>query len=86
MVKNHFQNKAFVYITHRIHSYSVDPTVYLETVKIPNLVALAVVSDDPIQKSQTKVEKTFFKKEFRQFNDMESALAWKDEVLRNNID
>ncbi|MFD2561124.1 hypothetical protein [Aquimarina rubra] len=81
MVENHFQNKAFVYISHRINSYSIDPTVYLETAKIKSLVGLAVVSEDPRQEKQTLVEKTFFDKEFRHFNDMESALAWKEELL-----
>ncbi|WP_299315720.1 hypothetical protein [uncultured Aquimarina sp.] len=82
MVENHFQNKAFIYITHRINSYSIDPTIYFETAKIPNLVGLAVVSDDPNQKNQIRVEKTFFNKEFRQFNSMESALLWKEELLK----
>ncbi|WP_298538563.1 hypothetical protein [uncultured Aquimarina sp.] len=82
MVENHFKNKPFVYISHRINSYAVNPTVYLETVKIKNLVGLAVVSDDPRQKKQTIVEKTFFNKELRQFDDLESALLWKKQLLK----
>ncbi|WP_378175809.1 hypothetical protein [Aquimarina sp. SS2-1] len=81
MVENHFKNKAFVYITHRIYSYSIDPTVYLETAKIKTLVGLAVVSDNPIQKNQTQIEKTFFNKKFKHFTNMEAALTWKDEIL-----
>ncbi|WP_299242813.1 hypothetical protein [uncultured Aquimarina sp.] len=82
MVENHFKNKPFVYISHRINSYAVNPTVYSETVKIKNLVGLAVVSDDPRQKKQTIVEKTFFNKELRQFDDLESALLWKKQLLK----
>ncbi|MBW1296779.1 STAS/SEC14 domain-containing protein [Aquimarina litoralis] len=82
MVNNHFKNKPFVYISHRIHSYSINPIVYFETAKIKTLVGLAVVSNDPIQKSQTQIEKTFFNKEFKHFNDMDAALAWKAELLK----
>lgn len=82
MVENHFKNKPFVYISHRIHSYSINPTVYFETAKIKTLVGLAVVSDSPLQINQTQIEKTFFNKELKHFNDMESALIWKEEILK----
>ncbi|MDY8138986.1 hypothetical protein [Aquimarina sp. 2201CG5-10] len=86
MVERHFKHKAFLYITHRINSYSVNPTIYLETAKIPNLVGFAVVSDDPQQKIQAKIEKTFFSKEFKEFNTLTEALEWKDQILKNDID
>ncbi|AXT53775.1 hypothetical protein D1818_24225 [Aquimarina sp. BL5] len=86
MVRKHYKNKAFLYITHRVNSYAVNPTIYLETAKIQNLVGFAVVSNDPRQKIQTKLEKAFFKKEFRQFDTMTSALQWKDEILKHVMD
>ncbi|WP_103067967.1 hypothetical protein [Aquimarina sediminis] len=82
IVEKHFKNKPFIYITHRIHSYAVNPTIYLETAKIKNLVGFIVVSKDPKQKMQTKVEKTFFGKEFLQFETMETALKWKDALIK----
>ena len=82
MVENHFKNKPFVYISHRIHSYAINPTVYFETAKIKTLVGLAVVSDSPLQINQTQIEKTFFNKELKHFHDMESALVWKEELLK----
>ncbi|WP_378175812.1 hypothetical protein [Aquimarina sp. SS2-1] len=85
MVRKHYSNRNFVYITHRVHSYSVNPTIYLETAKIKNLAGFAVVSNDPIQKILTKLEKTFFNKEFRQFDNLESALKWKDEILEQTF-
>jgi len=84
IAEKHFKKKPFVYITHRIHSYSVDPIVYIKTAKIPNLVGFAVVSNDPIQKTLTKYEKSFFEKEFRRFDDMKSALAWKDKMVKKH--
>lgn len=82
IVELHFKNKAFVYVTHRINSYAINPTIYLETVKIKNLVGFTVVSDNPRQKMQTKVEKIFFEKEFQQFDTMEAALEWKDMIIK----
>ena len=57
VANNYFQNKPFVYITHRINSYSVDPKIYYETAKIRNLKGFAVVSSDYKAKSNAEVEK-----------------------------
>ena len=38
----HFPKDSFGYITQRIHSYSVDPTVYKDVAEIKNLVGFAV--------------------------------------------
>lgn len=83
MVEKHFKNKPFLYITHRINSYAVDPTIYLETTKICNLMGFAVVSKDPLQEKQIKLEQAFFSKELKRFDNMTSALKWKDELLQN---
>ncbi len=81
LVEKHFENQVFVYITHRIHSYSINPTVYFETSKIPNLIGFCVVSDNPLQKNLTEIEKNFFNKEFKHFNSMEMALRWKTKII-----
>ncbi|WP_271768158.1 hypothetical protein [Aquimarina algiphila] len=86
VVERHFKNKPFVYLTHRINSYAVNPTIYLETAKIKNLVGFAVVSNDPKQIMQTKVEKIFFGKEFKQFDTIEAALNWKNETIKKYKD
>ncbi|WP_062055180.1 hypothetical protein [Aquimarina longa] len=82
IVEKHFKNKYFVYITHRINSYTINPIIYFETAKIKNLVGFSVVSNDPKQKMQTKIEKVFYNKEFMQFETMEDALEWKDMILK----
>lgn len=64
IVDTYFNNKNFVYITHRINSYSVDPAIYFETSKIKNLVGFAVVSKDYKAKSNAEIEKLFFNKPF----------------------
>ena len=84
IAEHHFRNtKTFVYITNRINSYAVNPVVYRETSKIPNLVGFAVVSKNPIQKQQTKVEKVFFDKAFQDFETLDEAITWKDKLIKS---
>ena len=76
-----FKDRPFGYITHRIHSYSVDPKVYLETSKISNLVAFAVVSGDQISLNNTKVEQLFLDKPVQLFDELEAAQAWIQDIV-----
>ncbi len=86
IVNKHYKNRPFVYISHRINSYSVNPATHLESSKVPSLIGVAVVSNDPLQEAQTKVEKPFFKKEFEHFNSLDEALQWKDEIIKKYND
>jgi len=45
---------------------------------------MIAVMKEGIEKSQTAFEKSFFKKEFRQFDDVASALLWKDTLIKNH--
>ena len=81
VVDTYFKNKKFVYISNRINSYSVNPTVYFETSKINNLAGFAVVSKDFKAKSNAEVEKLFMDKPFEIFNTIEEAVDWVNVVL-----
>ncbi len=81
VAEQYYKNKPFVYISNRINSYSVDPSIHLEMNKIPNLIGFAVISNNPIQKMQTKLEKSLFKKEYKLFNTMKSAIDWKNMII-----
>jgi hypothetical protein len=72
----YYKNKNFVYITHRINSYSVDPHVYLKTSQIPNLLGFAVVSGKRIVLDNTDLESVFLSKPFKSFTKLEDAIAW----------
>ncbi len=76
VTETYFSGKPFVYITHRINSYSVDPKIYFETAKIKNLKGFAVVSKDYKAKTNAKVEKLFFNKPFKIFSELDDAIAW----------
>jgi hypothetical protein len=79
-----FKNKSFVYITHRINSYSVDPKIYFETSKIQNLIGFAVVSKDYKAKVNAEIEKLFFNKPFETFTSLDEACKWADELVKQD--
>lgn len=81
VAETYFKNKDFVYITNRLHSYSVNPSIYFETSKIKNLIGFAVVSKDYKAKSNAEVEKLFLKQPFEIFNTLEQAVDWATSIL-----
>ncbi|WP_179335473.1 hypothetical protein [Winogradskyella costae] len=82
--ETYFRNKNFIYITHRIHSYSVDPQIYYKTEKIENLIGFAVVSHNYQAKLNAQIEKMFFKKPLMIFSDIEEAITWALKVTKTN--
>ncbi len=72
----YFDKRPFVYITHRVNSYSVDPSVYQETSKLANLAGFCVVSKNYMAKSTAKIEKLFLNKPFEIFDTLEEAKEW----------
>lgn len=81
IVQKYYPNKPFGYITHRKHSYSVDPSTYFETSNIENLKAFAIVSKHEISQKNAELEKKFLKKPLRHFEDLEDAIKWVNEML-----
>ena len=77
----HFPKKPFGYITHRKHSYAVDPKVYIKTSQIENLVAFAIVSTEPVSLSNAQIEQLFLSIPVQVFNDLEKAEAWVQEIV-----
>jgi len=84
IAKEYFKDTKFVYITHRKHSYSVDPSIYLQTSQIKNLAGFAVVAEVPLSKGNAEVERLFFNnKPFEIFAALEDAKSWVKTVLGN---
>lgn len=82
----YFKNSNFGYITNRINSYSVDPSIYIETSKIENLVAFAVVSSIPLNISNAQIEKIFYKNPFCHFLELNEAVSWVKEIVEKSKD
>lgn len=84
IASDYFKNRPFVYISHRKNSYSVDPSIYMQTSKIKNLVGFAVVAEVPLSKGNPEVGKLFFNdKPFEIFETIEEAKSWVNTVLCN---
>jgi hypothetical protein len=82
VTNQYFKNTPFVYITHRINSYSVNPKIYFETAKIKNLRGFAVVSKDYKAKVNAEIEKMFFSKPFEIFGDLDEAKQWAEALVK----
>ncbi len=83
VAETYYISKRFVYISNRLHSYSVDPAIYFETSKIENLAGFAVVSKDFKAKSNAEVEKLFLDKPFEIFNTIDEAVNWAKSILNS---
>jgi len=58
------------------HSICKNPNIYFETSKIKNLVGFAVIVVSKPSSTSIELEKTFFKKPFRDFKNMQKAIKW----------
>ncbi|MAX71087.1 MAG: hypothetical protein CMC76_08310 [Flavobacteriaceae bacterium] len=81
IMDEHYE-RPYVYITHRIHSYSVDPHIYPKTTTTKNLAGFAVVSDDYISKNNAKIERLFFGKPFEIFSVLDDAITWAKDLTK----
>lgn len=86
VITRHFKKKPVVYISNRIHSYSVDPLTYIETSKIHNLLAMAIVTDNESFKKSAKFESKFYNKPFAIFDTLSEAITWVNETLKKQSD
>lgn len=81
LIDTYFANKKMVYISNRYFNYAVDPLTYLETSKIHNLVAMAIVAKTELAKSNAELESMFYKKKFGIFETLSEAMAWVQKQL-----
>lgn len=79
-------SKSIVYISHRLHSYSMDPVGYGEVVKMfPNFIGFAIVSQNRYRRMLASIEKLFIKKPIGVFYDMDAAFAWAESLLEKEV-
>ncbi len=81
VAETYYNNTPFVYITHRLHSYAVDPAIYKETSKIKNLAGFCVVSADYKAKRNAEIEKLFLNKPFEIFDTIDEATIWANTLI-----
>ncbi|WP_452221977.1 hypothetical protein [Lacinutrix salivirga] len=85
VILNYFKDKPFVYITHRINSYSVDPNIYSNTSNIDNLLGFVVVSSNFASIKNALFEKLFLNKPFVVFNTLERAINWSKKTIEKHV-
>lgn len=74
--------RPFIYISHRLHSYSLDPVGYGEVVNMfPNFKGFAIVSKNKYRRMLANLEKLFIKKPMAVFHTLEDALVWSHGLL-----
>jgi len=81
IISEFYGEKSFVYITHRINSYSVNPHIYPKTALVKSLVGFAVVSKDFKSKVNARIEQMFFNKPFEIFTDLDNAFKWANKII-----
>lgn len=75
--------KAIVYISDRKHSYSLDPTIHLETKSLfPQMVGYAVVCYDDLNYRIAQLEQRFVTCSSQRFRSMEQAKAWARQCIQ----
>ncbi|RAV28721.1 hypothetical protein [Sinomicrobium soli] len=85
LCREHFGERPFGYISHRIYSYSIDPCMYSETNLISNCIAIAAVVCTSAQRLSSRVEQIFCKKPFEYFYNLEEAELWVSDKVRQSL-
>lgn len=80
--KIYSDQRPFIYVSHRLHSYSMDPVGYGEVVAMfPNFRGFAIVSQNRYRRMLANLEKLFIKKPIAVFYTLEDAFVWAEELL-----
>lgn len=83
IVQKHFSGKTMVYISNRVKSYSVNPLIYPEAGKIPNLIAIAILPKTALMRRNAEYERRFFDKPYEIFNNLSDAIEWVHKIVPN---
>jgi len=81
ILKEHFDGKNMAYISNRVFSYSVNPLIYKEAEKIPNLVAIAVIPSNQKIRSSANFERQFYDRPFGIFDNLSEAIQWVQQII-----
>ena len=75
------KNRPLVYITNRIHSYSVNPTDFKYLEAVPTIKGFAFVNYSKETRVNAHYEGSFLKKPFQSFDTIEDAYLWAQTIL-----
>lgn len=81
--KEHYADEAFVYISNRRYSYTVNPLIYLNLFKIENLEGIAVASSNPEALKTANFERHFSQVTVELFEGLDEAKAWAESLTKS---
>ncbi len=81
IVQEFFSGRNMVYISNRAHSYAVNPLIYSATEQIPNLIAIAVITNKMAMRKSAEYERNFYDKPYKIFEGLKDAIVWVEAVL-----
>ncbi|WP_055446483.1 hypothetical protein [Lacinutrix mariniflava] len=84
IIQKYFLGKNIAYISNRAKSYSVNPLVYRETEKIPNLVAVAIIPETLSMRNSAEFEKEFYDKPYGIFDNLSHAVEWVHAIIKEH--
>lgn len=70
-----YENRPFIFITHRKHHHPIDLNVYKGRI-LKNMIGFAIVSDNPEERIRAATEQPLWKNAFTFFTDLEDAKSW----------
>lgn len=79
--ERNYHLKNFAYISLRLNSYSIDPTLYSYLLEMQNLKGIAVVTNRKILQQNFQIEKVFYDNKLRIFNTLEEAITWSNNLI-----
>ncbi len=76
-------DKPFVYIANRINSYSLDPTIHLESKNLlPNTRGFAAVAYNRLNYEVATIEQLFLNIPTKIFSSLKDAVIWANEIIK----
>ncbi|THD66697.1 STAS/SEC14 domain-containing protein [Robertkochia marina] len=81
LYEKYFSTKDFVYISYRVNSYSIDPTVYPYLLEIKTLKGIAVVTEKESFRQNFQIEKVFYSGNIRIFPTILEAISWANSMV-----
>jgi len=70
-----YQTRPFIYLSHRINDYNVDPTIYIN-LKAANFLGIGVICNKPSYLNTAHFEKKFSKIPYEIFTELKPAKRW----------
>ncbi len=86
LVQKFFSGQNMVYVSNRVKSYAVNPLIYPEAEKIPNLIAIAMIPETQQMRKNAEYERKFYDKPYEIFDGLKDANIWVHSILKKTAD